>query len=86
MQREAFGGGKPRAEDLTCQIGKGERPKPLPHLEVCTLGYPNPVYEQKIVLGISGRIPYRYWRIVKIGVPVVGSQSRRATRASQDHP
>ena len=68
---------------------KGERPKPLPHLKVCTLvctlAYSNPMYGQKIVLGPSGRIPYTYWRIVKNGVRVVGSQSRRAQRVSQDH-
>ena len=34
---------------------------------MCTLGYSSPVYGQKIVLGVSGRIPYAYWRIAKTG-------------------
>ena len=46
---------------------------------VCTLAYSNPVYGLKIVLGISGRIPYSAWRIAKNGVCAAGSQSRRAT-------
>ena len=68
---------------------EGERPKPLPHPKVCTLvctlAYSNPVYGQKIVLGISGRIPCSTLRIAKIGACALGSQSRRAQRVAQDH-
>ena len=45
---------------------------------MCTLAYSNPVYGQKIVLGVSGRIPYTYWRIAKIGVCPAGLQSQRS--------
>ena len=45
---------------------------------VCTLAYSNPVYGQKILLGTSGRIPYTYWRIAKIGVYQAGLQSQRS--------
>ena len=58
---------------------EGERPKPLHHPKVCTLvctlAYSNPVYGQKIVLGISGRIPCSTLRIAKIGACALGSQS-----------
>ena len=47
-------------------------------MDVCTLAYSNPVYGQKIVLGTSGRIPYTYWRIAKIGVCPAGLQSQRS--------
>ena len=61
---------------------KGERPKPLPHLKVCTfvctLAYSNPVNVLRIVLGVSGRIPLTYWKIAKIAVYQAGLQSQRS--------
>jgi len=45
---------------------------------VCTLAYSNPVYASKIVLWLSGRIPYTYWRIAKNAVYQAGLQSRRS--------
>ena len=82
------------AMDEQCGIStsarrEGVRPKPLPHVKVCTfvctLASSNPVYGQKIVLGISGRIPYSYSGIVKSGFCAAGFQSRRAQRVFQDH-
>ena len=87
VERQASHTGCAAVRSGQCKKGRGRSTSPIRIVctFVCTLAYSNPVYGQKILLGPSGRIPYTYWRIAKIGVRVVGSQSRRAQRVSQDH-